>query len=337
MKQRPGRTPRPRAGLLMTALLLLFAPDSPAAAEGGTEARASRFSIEIFGGAGPAGLSDLNAIVAADDAVQTFGYDRLLDYQRSAGLIVGWNKSSTGSRGPVKLALPFGARVRWRLSTPLSISLGVRRTSARRASEFAFTYARNDFAGYEDAETVAYAPYRLSARFLAVLAGLHFARPLGRGWTAEVFLAAGPVFADCEHASSWEYVWHKSGQGEDWDVFRMTGSLEERGRGTGIAADAGVRLERPLGRRLAIFLEGGYGLQTVRTVKGKGREVRDGLVSEWEGTWAFKRETIAAPWGTLTTEVPANDWPDGSAASKTRDFELDTSGFQARIGLSFRF
>jgi hypothetical protein len=318
-------------------IVSLAAAASAAAPDARQDGRARRFRLEIFGGAGRPGLSDFNAIVAADEAIQAFGYDRLLDYQRGAGLIVGWSKSLTGSRGPVKLALPFGARIRWRLSTPLSLSLGLRLTLARRGSEYGFAYARTDSAGYEDTETVAYAPYRLSARFLAVLAGLHYARPLGRGWAAEAFIAAGPVFADCEHDSSWEYVWHKSGRGEDWDVFRMTGSLEEKGRGTGIAADAGVRLERPLGRRLALFVEGGYGLQAVRTVKGKGREVRGAVATEWEGTWAFKRETIAAPWGTLTAEFPTNHWPDGSASSRTRDFKLDASGLQARLGLAFRF
>jgi hypothetical protein len=151
------------------------------------------------------------------------------------------------------------------------------------------------------------------------------------------FLAAGPVFANCEHVSSWEYTWHRTGNGEDWDVAQSAGLLEERGRGTGLAADLGGRFQFNVSRWLALFLEGAYSYQLVKTIKGEGREVRGVVVTNWEGTWAFKRETIQAPWGTLETEAPTNYWPEGSASSRGRDFRLDSSGFQARLGFAFRF
>jgi hypothetical protein len=338
MNPKSRRTARPGAGPVLLGIILFVASaPPPASTEERPDARPPRFRVELYGGVGQPGLSDLNRFAAADEAVQEFGYDRLLDYQRQSGLISGWNKTLTGKRGTIGLAAPLGLRVRWRLSAPLSLSLGVRLSSARRASEYSFAYARTDSYGYEDRETVAYDPYRLSSRFLAVLAGAHFAKPLFKRWSLEAFLAAGPVFADCEYASAWVYTWHRRGPDQDWDVFEMAGSLEEKGRGTGLAADLGVRLERPLGRRLALFVEAAYGLQAVRTVKGSGREVRGGVVTEWEGTWAFKKETIAAPWGALETETPSSFWPEGSAAARSRDFKLDASGFQARIGFSFLF
>jgi len=300
-------------------------------------APASRFQLELYGGIAQPGLSDLNSLASYDSAVQEFFYDRLFDFQRQAGLIDGWNKTLTGSRGPIGHAFPLGLRIRWRLSEPIAVSLGLRLSYARRESDYSFAYTRDDLDGYECRETVAYRPYLLSSKALAVLAGVHFAKPIYRKWTLEAFLAAGPVFVDCEHASSWEYTWHRRGTGEDWDVFQMTGLLEEKGRGTGIAADLGARLQRPLGKRLALFLEGAYAYQAVKTIRGKGREIRGDVATEWEGTWAFKTETITAPWGSLTTEFPTNYWPEGSASSRSRGFRLDASGFQARLGVSFLF
>lgn len=336
MKPARGRAARAGAGLILLAAVSA-ATAGAAAPEERADERPRRFQIEIYGGIGRPGLSGINSLADAGDAVQEFGYDRLLEYQQQAGLIAGWSKDLTGARRPIGTSVPFGLRARWRLSAPLALSLGVRLSCARRESNYIFSYTRIDPDGYEGRETVAHNPYLLSAGFLAVLAGVHFSRPLSRNWSVEASLAAGPVFAGCEHVSSWEYTWHRRGPDEDWDVFRMAGRLEESGRGTGIAADLGLRLQRALGRRLSLFLEGAYSLQSVRTIKGSGRETRDDALTEWEGTWAFKKETIRAPWGTLETETPTCYWPEGSASSRSRDFRLDGSGLQARAGLSFLF
>lgn len=336
MNGKSGREARLGVGMsLLMAIGLAAAP--PASAEEKPDGRMPRFQLEIYGGIGQPGLSDLNGLAAYDNGIQDFYYDRLFDYQRQAGLISGWNKTLTGMRHTIGVAFPLGLRVRWRLSEPLAISLGARLSYARRESEYTFIYTRNYSDGYADRETVDYNPYVLSAKSLSVLAGVHFTKPVYRRLTLEAFLAAGPVFADCEYASSWEYTWHKSGSGEDWDVYQLSGLLEEKGRGTGLAADLGARLQCPVGKRLAVFLEGVYGYQAVKTIKGKGREIRGTIETEWEGTWAIKKETIRAPWGTLETETPSNYWPEGSASSRVRDFRLKSSGLQARIGLSFLF
>jgi hypothetical protein len=332
---RRGRTAFWGAGacLLFVAGVATATPASPTGAD---EGRPPRFQLEIYGGLGPAGLSDLNRLASYDDAVQEFFYDRLFEYQRQAGAILSWIKDLTGARGRIAVAFPFGARVRWRIAEPFSVSLGVRLTQGRRESSYSFVYTRNDPYGYEDKETVACAPYHLSAKFIAVQAGFHYARPLTRKLSAEAFLAAGPVFADCRYSSLWEYTWHKRGPDMNWDVTQMTGLLEEKGRGTGFAADLGARLEYPVGRRLAVFFEGAYSYQVVRTVKGRGREVRDDVETDWEGTWAFKTEHLQAPWGSLDVDTPTNYWPEGSASARSRRFRLDGSAFQARLGISVR-
>ena len=40
-------------------------------------------------------------------------------------------------------------------------------------------------------------------------------------------------------------------------------------------------------------------------------------------------------WGELTYEYPSNDW--GGTIGKHRDFNLDLSWFQFRIGIAYRF
>jgi hypothetical protein len=84
---------------------------------------------------------------------------------------------------------------------------------------------------------------------------------------------------------------------------------------------------------MALFLEGVYSYQVVKKITGKGREIRGDVETAWEGRWAIKKEMIAAPWGTMEAEFPTNYWPEGSTSSRVRDFRLDFSGFQARIGV----
>ena len=81
-----GRAARGGTGLFLLAAIVA-ATAGPAAPEERADGRMRRFQIEIYGGIGRPGLSDINSLVAAGDAVQEFGYDRLLDYKRQAGLV----------------------------------------------------------------------------------------------------------------------------------------------------------------------------------------------------------------------------------------------------------
>jgi len=109
-------------------------------------------------------------------------------------------------------------RFRYRLSPRFSVSLGARASLRRRGTDFSFEYTRREPFDYEDRERVKYSPYLLSARALAVQAGVHYRTPVSRKLTLEAFLAAGPVFADSRYSSDWEYVWHRQGPDMDFDV-----------------------------------------------------------------------------------------------------------------------
>lgn len=309
----------------------------PASPLGSAGEGSHRFQFELFGGPAQPGLSAFNSLVDYDNRIQDFSYDRLFDSLRQRGGIISWANNQPSGRKKIALSFPLGMRFRYRVSRRVSVSLGARASLGRRETDFSFEYTRREPLDYEDRESVRYFPYLLSARGLAVLAGVHYNMSAYRKLTLEAFLAAGPVFSDCRYSSDWEYVWHRQGPDIDFDVSRMTGHLEEMGKGTGIAADAGARIQYPVMKRLAIFLEGVYSYQVVKKIRGKGREIRGDVETTWEGRWAIKKETIAAPWGTMEAEFPTNYWPEGSASSPVRDFRLDFSGFQARIGLCLIF
>jgi hypothetical protein len=46
---------------------------------------------------------------------------------------------------------------------------------------------------------------------------------------------------------------------------------------------------------------------------------------------------MTAAWGEIDLELPTNYRPLNSDEGRARDFELDLSGFQLRLGLSLRF
>jgi hypothetical protein len=145
------------------------------------------------------------------------------------------------------------------------------------------------------------------------------------------------MFADCQYFTDWSYEWVTEGPGYLYVTYSSTGILEEKGSGTGISLDLGGRLNYPIISSFEIFLEASYAYQVVKSVSGPGREEIDGRTATWDGRWGIKGETVSAPWSEIETESPTGYWPNNSEDDRIRDFELDLSGFQLRLGLSFRF
>lgn len=116
------------------------------------------------------------------------------------------------------------------------------------------------------------------------------------------------------------------------------GILEEDGSGNGFMAQAMVRLNRMLGRRIGFFVETAYTYCRMNSVEGSGRETRTGIPGEttWEGTWGIKREEIHVLWGDKEVLVPTNYWGGWTESQRERDFVLDLSGFRLVLGIVFR-
>ena len=67
----------------------------------------------------------------------------------------------------------------------------------------------------------------------------------------------------------------------------------------------------------------------------RGDRVKVLNVTDTQKKWGIKQYTTSNDWGELTCEYPSNFW-EGSA-SKHRNFNLNLSCFQFRIGIAYRF
>jgi hypothetical protein len=296
-----------------------------------------KFQIELYGGFTTLNPSDLNLFVSYDNGIQTFSYDAYLDYLQTNTLIQSWTKSQDKERQKIKNAFPLGARLKYHLNRTIAVSLGIKYLTSKHESDIELQYTRTNFDNEQHRESLAYSPYFLSTKAYVPLLGIHIMKKIKNALTIEGYLAGGPMFVECQYLSDWNYEWWIQGTHYNWLTFQSSGLLEKKGNGTGIALDLGGRLAYPLFKGLGIFLEGGYAYQKAKNISGDGREVRDDRSETWNGRWSIRRENISAPWGELVLDLPTNYWPNDSNAGKPKDFELDLSGFQLRLGLSFQF
>ncbi len=296
-----------------------------------------KFQIEFYGGYTTLNPSDLNLFVSYDNGIQTFSYDAYLDYLQTNNQIQSWTKSQDQERQKIKNAFPLGARLKYHLNTTIAVSLGFKYLTSTHESDIELQYTRTDFDNEQYRENLLYSPYLLSTRAYIPLLGIHMMKKIKNALTMEGYLAGGPMYVECRFLSDWNYEWWIQGTNYNWLTFQSSGMLEEKGSGTGIAMDVGGRVGYPLFKGLGIFLEGGYAYQVAKNISGDGIEVRDDSTETWSGRWGIRRENISAPWGDLVLDLPNNYWPTNSDSKKLREFELDLSGFQLRLGLSLRF
>ena len=86
------------------------------------------------------------------------------------------------------------------------------------------------------------------------------------------------------------------------------------------------------------FAEGSYAYQNVESLSGPGIRSSASHRDQWEGKWGIKQDIKQQVWGTARFLWPSNGWDIFNGTWwKTRDFELNLSGFQLRFGLYFRF
>jgi hypothetical protein len=319
-----GRGVRP-----LLFLLLLATAIGPFPARGAP----GRFRLEISAGGLALAPADLNRAAEIDRLLQELRYDRYFEYLRLEGAIESWRASSQGERPRIRSGWLLEPRLRYELGRSLSLSLGLRFLQGGGERQLAFEYVRELGAGDRDVELLAYSPYRLEARGWWPSLGVHLRRRLGRRLHAEGYALAGPLFAGVEYRSAWTYAWDMRGTNYSWPVFRDAGERQEEGSGAGLGVELGARIELPLGRRLAVFAVGGHCWQRLRSLSGTGHETRAGAVDSWSGKWVSRSETFASPWAAVAFSYPScrpgNNAGDGP-------FRLDLSGWQLRLGLSWR-
>jgi hypothetical protein len=285
-----------------------------------------RFQIELFGGISFINPKDFNLLSQAEQQYNDIYFiQRLLYY---SGYFV-------NDFPKIKETIPAGLRLRYNVSEKLSFSLGLEGFIRKREVSFEGSFGYSSTAS--ENHTKKYDPYRLGLSGYSVMGGAFYRFPLGIKTDIEVGAAAGWTFADMDFYSNWSY--RAVYQGTDISYDSVDGGvLEGNGSGNGFAAQAMLRLNRMLGRRLGFFVETAYTYCRLKSIEGTGRETRIGLPGEndWEGTWGIKKEEISLPWGSADVYVPTNYWGGWTAAQRERDFVLDLSGFRLVLGICFR-
>ena len=123
--------------------------------------------------------------------------------------------------------------------------------------------------------------------------------------------------------------------------FEQSLSQKMEGKGTGLALDAGLQMNIKLIKRIHLLLEGGYAFQYAGNLSGPGSSVSgyddsnsNGFTEStvWEGPWAMAEGFLDQEWGNVNFSYPTNQY----GTEGLSDFRLDLSGFQIRLGISFR-
>jgi hypothetical protein len=297
-----------------------------------------RWRIEIFGGFSRINPKDLNLRASYDDMFSTFYADDYFQYLANQGGIVSFVKTNEGGKANfLKHSIPMGIRLRYGISHWLDLSLGFTYLTGVRGSSYKNTFEVIPGEGPSILYADEFLDYTLSAKGYIPSIGIHLGKRITSSLRLEGFLIGGPLFAECMYFMDWNSGWPVSDSSGDFGNLKE-GFLEEKGRGTGVAFQAGAKLDFDFARHYGLFMEGAYAYQTVSGVSGPGARSLTANRDSWEGDWAMKQDVKVQPWGTAHFLWPSNAWDlFGGTWWRARDFELDLSGFQLRIGIYYRF
>jgi hypothetical protein len=319
--------------------VLLAVPAVRASQEDG-----KKLQIELFGGFSTLNPKDLNERPQYDRLYEDFYTElRYSFYQDIYGNFVTYSGQVDGEFNEIKRALPVGLRLKYKLTPTLAVSLGFKYLSDKQDSRVIYEYdvrlVEPDAVQFYDEFTLLQenSPYSISAKAYIPMVGVHYRIGKIRFLNLEAFLAAGPMFASCKfmrrrYASSLDSYHYQT---------EVDSSLEMTGKGTGLALEAGLQVNLKLIKNIYLLVEGGYAYQTAWNITGPGSSettTRDSNMAgytdnaSWDGRWAMAEGYLTDEWGRFSYSYPTGQPGDENA----RDFKLDLSGAQIRVGLSFR-
>jgi hypothetical protein len=297
-----------------------------------------RFQLEIFGGFAALKPGDLNLRATFDENFYQFYHHDYFTYKRNTGEITFYTSTNEGgTQRIIKDATPLGLRLRYNLNDWLAFSVGFSYFSREENSWIKNKYTVIEASGLTYIYSVSYSPYTLMARGATPQVGIHLSKNLSRSLRAEALVTGGPILASCKFAVNFEAV-PVSDMEIVLDDSELWGeTLEEKGSGVGLALYAGTRVNLDLSRTLGLFWEVGYNHQKVGNIKGPGHAIATDRNETWHGKWGIKANEVHREWGSVYWTWPSNYWRENNSLYKIRDFTLDLSGFQARVGVYYRF
>ena len=308
-----------------------------------TYTRQKKFQIELFGGFLSMDPADLNLRALGENLGAQFYQDQRYTWWYNNGYIQFYGKELEGQIEPLKRAFPFGLRLKYRLTDVFSVSLGFKYVSKEQVSQINNIYTIVENGGYQYQYTYEKSPFSHNVSGYAPLVGIHFEKKISRLLGIEGYFSGGPLFANCQYTlSMYEEMPNPVSESDDAAQFIPVNIrrsfLKEKGKGTGYTLELGTRLNLYMGGSFNFFIESGYALQRVHSIRGPGTEIDNGVEMNWEGNWGVKEIYQEHYWGDIYYQYPSNYWGEEEHRNyRLRDFHLDLSGFQIRIGISRRF
>ncbi len=296
-----------------------------------------RFQVELFGGFSTLNPADLNLRAQHDEEFIKFNYEDRYAFEKEYGNIVSYTKDMEGKFVQIKHAMPLGFRLKYLLNQSIAISLGFEYISRNKSSDIRIQYTIVDSILGQYFEEREISPFTLSTEGYIPSIGIHYEKKITPSIGIEGFLTGGPLFANC----SYFLDYRSTPIAGETPIIELAGwgELEVKGKGTGVALNGGIRINVDMGRNFGLFLEGGYAFQVVNKLSGPGSHVYNYVTRAWEGEWGIKEIFVERAWGNIYYQLPSNYWEKESEDKyyKIRDFKLDLSGFQIKIGISYRF
>jgi len=303
-----------------------------------------KFRIELYGGYSQLNLDDLNRRVEYDQRYESYYTEERYAYYHAAfGNFVTYSGRMDGEFNRINDPLPLGIRLRYDINPNLGVSIGFKYLSSEQDSRVTHSYdiqiTNPDGVQFYDefSMTVENNPYSLSVEAYVPMVGIHYKLGEIKAIDLEAYLAAGPVFARCDFSQQ-----RLSTTSDAYEyAIEQSLSYKMEGKGTGLALDAGVQMNIRMFNRFHLLLEGGYALQYAWNLSGPGSAENGyhdsnsiGFTenSAWEGPWAMAQGSLNQEWGDFAYSYPTNQY----GTEGLSDFRLDLSGFQIRVGISFR-
>jgi hypothetical protein len=293
-----------------------------------------KWQVDVFGGAARTEPPDLNQRPLLDQSLIDSLND-MYSYYRQTGVVSFYQSDLGESLRPLKFSYSYGVRARRSLKSWLSLSLGVSGLTGRSSMAATNRFTVIETSGRQYVDQYDIEEYILGIQAWIPTVSLHAGVNLFRDLRLEARLGGGPLFASCRYRKQTSVAPVSDlGQLLD-DVY--SSRLEEKGSGTGWSWDGGVVAQLALGRSLSLIFEASYAFRRLDRLSGPGEAVTsDGTNDKWNGGWEMKSFFEADPWGIYALEFPSNYWPESEMPRRVRNFVLDLSGFELKLGFSFR-
>lgn len=311
-------------------------PLSPAVAA--AEPRPALVVLEIWGGFATLDPADLNLRADYEEKYSAFDYDQFYSYHQAAGHLLQLSRAQEGGLARISNGLPFGGWLKLHIGRRAALSLGLRYLSKIQTSERMLSYNAIWTVPRIWQENIQeqLQPFTLSVEAVIPQLGVHYA-VLKSDVDLEAYALVGPLFSKCSYTLEWDNVYD-----DGWNHSHQCMTIEEKGTGTGVSVESGIRVSAHFSPHAGIFLEAGYAHQMVKRLNEPGRSelIINGTTTsnEWTGDWVIKERIYQESWGQTSLQFPSNFNGDYSPILlRVRDFRLDLSGWQVRMGFLIAF